>query len=225
MSLFQFHHESHQLSDSTPVAVMLALTGGYLDAYTYVCRGGVFANAQTGNMVFFGMKIAAGDYGAALSYLVPILSFAAGVFITEQIKANFKHAQNIHWRQIVLLVESLLLTAVAFIPHAYAMVANCIVSFVCALQVDSFRKWHGNAFSTTMCTGNLRTATELICSASRQKDAKLAVRGWAYYIIIMVFIAGAMAGYALTKTCSYYSVLFAIIPLLGGFLLMFFREK
>ena len=33
------------------VGVMLAIVGGYLDAYTYISRDHVFANAQTGNMV------------------------------------------------------------------------------------------------------------------------------------------------------------------------------
>ena len=33
------------------VAALLALVGGFLDAYIYILRGGVFANAQTGNMV------------------------------------------------------------------------------------------------------------------------------------------------------------------------------
>ena len=32
------------------VGVMLAIVGGYLDAYTYISRDHVFANAQTGNM-------------------------------------------------------------------------------------------------------------------------------------------------------------------------------
>ena len=37
-------------SESYLVGVLLAIAGGYLDVYTYVCRGGVFANAKTGNI-------------------------------------------------------------------------------------------------------------------------------------------------------------------------------
>ena len=33
-----------QPSDTFAVAALLALAGGFLDAYTYLCRGGVFAN-------------------------------------------------------------------------------------------------------------------------------------------------------------------------------------
>lgn len=39
------------------VGVMLAIVGGYLDAYTYISRDHVFANAQTGNMVLLAINI------------------------------------------------------------------------------------------------------------------------------------------------------------------------
>ena len=35
-------------AESFRVAALLSVTGGFLDAYTYVARDGVFANAQTG---------------------------------------------------------------------------------------------------------------------------------------------------------------------------------
>ena len=40
------------------VGLCLAFTGGFLDAYTYLLRGGVFANAQTGNMVLMALYAA-----------------------------------------------------------------------------------------------------------------------------------------------------------------------
>ena len=38
--------------------------------------------------------------------------------------------------------------------------ANAIVSFTCAVQVQAFRKIHGNVYSSTMCIGNLRSFAE-----------------------------------------------------------------
>ena len=40
-----------QMSESMSLAVLLTLAGGFQDAYSYNCRGRVFANAQTGNIV------------------------------------------------------------------------------------------------------------------------------------------------------------------------------
>ena len=50
------------------VGLCLAFTGGFLDAYTYLLRGGVFANAQTGNMVLMALYAARRD-GRAFYYL------------------------------------------------------------------------------------------------------------------------------------------------------------
>ena len=44
-----------QMSETLQVAVFLALSGGLMDAYSYMLRGKVFANAQTGNMLLLGV--------------------------------------------------------------------------------------------------------------------------------------------------------------------------
>ena len=46
-----------QMSESLVLGLLLAVSGGFFDAYTYLCRGGVFANAQTGNIVLFGARL------------------------------------------------------------------------------------------------------------------------------------------------------------------------
>lgn len=42
------------------VGLALAFAGGFFDAYTYLTRGGVFANAQTGNIVLMSLATARG---------------------------------------------------------------------------------------------------------------------------------------------------------------------
>ena len=51
-----------QMSESAVVNLILALSGGCMDAYSYLYRGEVFANAQTGNMLLFGVNAAGGDF-------------------------------------------------------------------------------------------------------------------------------------------------------------------
>ena len=46
------------LEDCLLYTSCLAFTGGFLDAYTYLLRGGVFANAQTGTMVLMALYAA-----------------------------------------------------------------------------------------------------------------------------------------------------------------------
>ncbi len=53
-----------QMSETFLIGAILAVVGGYLDAYTLRCRGHVFANAQTGNIVLLGVKAAEREWPA-----------------------------------------------------------------------------------------------------------------------------------------------------------------
>ena len=82
-------YSKRQMSDTFLIAVLLAVVGGSLDAYSYVARGHVFANAQTGNIVLFGLHLADGEWMQAGTYIIPVLAFVLGIFIDEWIKARY----------------------------------------------------------------------------------------------------------------------------------------
>ena len=135
-------YSKRQMSDTFLIAVLLAVVGGSLDAYSYVARGHVFANAQTGNIVLFGLHLADGEWMQAGTYIIPVLAFVLGIFIDEWIKKFISPLPKVHWRQIVLLFEIAMLSIVAWLPfgESHDIVANVLVSFVCSMQVQSFRK-------------------------------------------------------------------------------------
>lgn len=91
-----------QKSESFEIAVLLAIVGGFLDAYTYCCRDKVFANAQTGNFVRLAMALANGEYILILRYIISILSFSFGILAAINIRN--KNFLKLHWRQIILIV-------------------------------------------------------------------------------------------------------------------------
>ena len=64
------------------VGALLTFVGGFLDAYTFVSHA-VFANAQTGNVVLFGVETASRHWHAALLRLIPIAAFVVGVVAAE----------------------------------------------------------------------------------------------------------------------------------------------
>ena len=86
---------------------------------------------------------------------------------------RYQKAQRIHWRQLVLAIEILLLFAVGFFPNEMDLLANAMVSFACAMQVQAFRKVNGYAFASTMCIGNLRSGMESLCAYGKTKDKKI----------------------------------------------------
>lgn len=97
-----------QTSESIELAAILAFSGGLMDAYSYLARGKVFANAQTGNILLFGVNLADGDVDRALHYAVPVIAFAVGIALAHSIKI-FSKERRLHWRQTALLVEAALL--------------------------------------------------------------------------------------------------------------------
>ena len=82
------HHG--QMSESFLTAVFLSLSGGLQDAYTYLFRGKVFANAQTGNIVLLSANLMDGIWERVLHYLVPLCAFALGVLTAEKMRERFR---------------------------------------------------------------------------------------------------------------------------------------
>ena len=153
-----------QMSESFLTAAFLSLSGGLQDAYTYIYRGHVFANAQTGNIVLLSQSIAERNWTQTLEYLIPLSFFAFGIAAAELLRFRYQSTTRIHWRQLVLLFEIAILFAVGFMPETCDLIANGIVSFACAMQVQTFRKVKGYSFASTMCIGNLRSGMESLCA-------------------------------------------------------------
>ena len=94
------------MSESAVVNLILALSGGCMDAYSYLYRGEVFANAQTGNMLLFGVNAAGGDFAEAMKYFWPVITFTVGIILADFIRSRIQDV-HVHWRQIVLVGEIL----------------------------------------------------------------------------------------------------------------------
>lgn len=214
-----------QMSDKFRSAVFIILSGGFQDAYTYCCRGGVFANAQTGNIVLMSAALFRGEWGAVTKYLVPVLSFLLGIAAAELVHVHYRKQEKIHWRQIVLIEEIALLFAVGFIPEYLDPLANALVSFVCALQVQTFHKIHGQPYASTMCIGNMRSGMESLCAYARSHDRETLIKSLTYFGVIGVFAAGAGIGSALSSMIGN-AVIWVCCGLLSvSFFLMFIHEK
>ena len=83
------------MSDSLRLGTVLTLAGGLQDAYSYNCRGQVFANAQTGNIVLLGQSLAGGQWVVALHYVFPLLAFLAGVYASEWVRHLGRHSRTL----------------------------------------------------------------------------------------------------------------------------------
>ena len=212
------------MSESFLTAVFLSLSGGLQDAYTYLFRGKVFANAQTGNIVLLSANLMDGNWERVLHYLVPLCAFALGVLTAEKMRERFREMRTLHWRQLVVLGEGLLLFLVGFLPQEQNLLANAIVSFACAMQVQAFRKVNGYAFASTMCIGNLRSGMDALCSWLVVGNRAAKDKALHYFAIIFLFALGAALGSVALNFCSAKAIWFSCLLLAVSFCLMFLKE-
>lgn len=212
------------MSEAMSTGIFLTLSGGFQDAYTYYTRGKVFANAQTGNIILLGHNAMNGDFTDAFRYLVPVLAFAGGIYISEVIRGIYREYGKLHWRQIVVVLEILLLFVVGFLPQSTNMAANILVSFVCAMQVEAFRKMKGSAYASTMCIGNLRSATEMLYRYRHTKEKGCLEKCLRYYGVILVFGIGAALGSFMTSLFEERTIWISCGFLFVCFCIMFIKE-
>ena len=154
----KLQNADRQMSEAFITSVFLAMSGGFQDAYTYFTRDEVFSNAQTGNVVLMSQNFMTGQWGDGLRYLFPVLAFAIGVVAAERIQNTFKYAKKLHWRQMILLIEILILfavyagrigyagnrTGILFLRHAGTDLPEGGRLFLCKHYVHrKFTKRHG----------------------------------------------------------------------------------
>lgn len=222
-------NRASQMSESIELGGILALGGGFMDAYSYTCRDKVFANAQTGNLLLLGIHLTQGNGRMVIRYLMPVLMFAAGIVIADLVRTVFGQMSLFHWRQLSVFCEIVALTVVAFIPRSMNLLANSIISLACGIQVESFRKIHGNLIATTMCIGNLRAAMNHLvtfCRCPEKKESLELYRSLLYFGIIFCFVLGAVIGNLFVNRYGDTAILFDSGILTAGLILMFAdREK
>jgi uncharacterized membrane protein YoaK (UPF0700 family) len=146
---------------SLPVSATLACAGAYLDGFTYVGHGHVFANAMTGNVVLLGVDAISGSWRRCLSHLLPILMFLMGIGcarlgLLPGIRRWLQHPEL-----AVLGIEITVLFSLGCLPPWTAnFVITMSIAFAASLQMATFRDINGRSYSSTFTTGNLRTMIE-----------------------------------------------------------------
>lgn len=207
------------------LGVLLALVGGFLDAFTFIGHGGVFSNAQTGNVVLVGIYAARGDWARVLRQLLPLLAFVLGVFTAETMTHPTVKAWVRRPLRAALIAEIIVLVAVSFLPDdigGFAVVL--LVSFVAAVQnstFDTLRKW---PFNTVTLTGNLRTTTRSLYRALVLRRHGEGDKARSFAIVCLAFLLGAVIGAFATTSWGNRAALVGA-GILAAALLLFIVEE
>jgi uncharacterized membrane protein YoaK (UPF0700 family) len=181
------------------LGLLLAVAGGFLDAFTYVGHGYVFANSMSGNVVLVGVSIVAGQWTQVMRNLTMVLAFLAGVAT-----ANLLHLPSVtavvrRPKLDCLLLELAFLLIVGGLPAGYPdYVTTLGISFVAAVQTSTFRQLGDWPYSSVMTTGNLRSfaaATVAWLSFRDRAEARKLVH---FGTVCTAFLGGALLGSACT---------------------------
>ena len=206
------------------ICASLAMVSGFLETYTYLLKGGVFANAQTGNILLFAVAISEGRPADSLRYLLPVVSFALGIALAAAMRTRFGHMSRLHWRQLTLLVEILILFGVSFFPAGQHLWANSLTSLACGIQVQAFRKIEGNGIATTMCIGNLRSGMDALVAFGHSHDKNALWKSLHYFAIIFIFALGAGIGTQCVGIFGERTIWLSCALLLVSLCFMFIKE-
>jgi len=206
--------------DNIVIGVSLSLVGGFLDAYSYLLKGKVFANAQTGNVVLLFISIANHELHKSLKYIIPIMTFALGIFISETVKS--RRCIKSYVRMIaVLLFEMSVIAAIGFTGnHFQNDIINSVISFIAALQVANFDTVDGNPIATTMITGNLKSSMINLAKYFCTTDKKYLHSCLKYFLIITSFGLGVSVGFIAIKIYAEKSILLCELFIMLAFIMI-----
>ena len=151
--------EPHDISGLFMIACLFTVAGGYLGAFSYIAHGHVFANAQTGNFVFFAVFASAGQWAQAWRHVPPpIVAFSLGVALAKLLGVQTqKHTfrATLLYQEFEVAILAVLAVVGARLPNASVVP---LISFVAALQNTSLDRIGQWSFNSPMTTGNLRDA-------------------------------------------------------------------
>lgn len=193
-----------QHSDSLFIGIILFFIGGFQNVYTYLNCGKIFANLQTGNMMWMAVALAEKDILGAARYLIPLGSFCLGCVIGALVDTKCKYNFKMHWRTIVLIIK-MIITIIASLLAA-------LITFNSALSLQGFKNVCNRSLPAMMMIGNLRKAVDHLTKYSINHNKEDLKEGMLIWMLLFTFIFGAYISAILSDYFMNKTILF-IIPL------------
>ena len=228
----QRSENSDQISPFRSLATLVAIecaftvTGGFLDAYAFIAHDHVFANAQTGNVVYFAVYATEGNWTEAVRHVPPILAFICGVTAAKLLGSRSHkrtYRATLQCQCIELVVLSLLALFVSRLPNAIVVP---VISFVAALQITSFDALGPWSFNSAMTTGNLKSAVVgsflWLRGYEPDKNRGKAIVSW---VACLSFLFGALFGGFYTRRHASHALVPCIVLVFLGFVLTWYKHR
>ncbi|CAI2587850.1 hypothetical protein AKUH3B111A_05950 [Apilactobacillus kunkeei] len=206
------------------IAILLSITSGGIDAYTFIEQGGVFAGLQTGNSILFGISLANHEFDQSLKYIFSIIFFALGIVI---IKVMQRKLDSINIRKVIIMFYEIVVIMIVglLVKNTSSVLIVGLLSLVSAAQLQEFKLLKGNPFNPLMMTGNISKIANNAYLALVDHDKKAQSLLMDTIMVITSFILGTFIIGIVDHYLNAYSVLVLIIPLSLVIIFNFINRK
>ena len=172
---------------------LLIMAAGWFGGYTFIQRGGVFCNAQTANIVLFGIALGQRNWHSAAYLLIPITAYFAGAFFSELLGKTVKRFRFLRWDTMLIGIEVLVVFVLGLLPARVPdQICQIALNFICSMQFNTFRQVKGIPAATTFVTNHIRqvgaNAAKFLRHHDRESGKRLALHG----LLILFFALGAV---------------------------------
>lgn len=210
----ELHREFYLTCEKYYIFELLTIAAGMMGLYTYNLRGGVFCNAQTGNVVMMSVAFGQGRFSDGLYYLIPFTAYIVGTVVSEVLPEKVRRSHFIRWDTLLVGIEIVTLLLVGLMPFSWPnQIAQIIINFLCSMQFNTFRQAEGIPMATTFVTNHVRQIGINIAKTMRGKDSEAQRKAWRHAKIILAFFFGGLVMTAASKFFQERSIWLAVIPL------------
>lgn len=190
------------------IFLLLMFSGGIMGAYSYIMKGGVFANAQTANCLLLGVSAAEGNWNHFITLLFPITTYFLGSVLSEVMIRILKS----QWEIIEIVLAIILLAIVGLLPSSSPFVcSHILITLVSAMQYNTFKKSYGSSMSTVFCTAHIRQAGVNLAGSITDKDKQAFLRFLSHLMMVLIFIFGSFLTVLLCRRFLKYTIFFAVV--------------
>ena len=144
-------------------AALLSAGGGFLNSYAWVAHGHVFTNAQTGNIILFGVFAAQDEWRQALRHVPPMLAFFPGVFTAQWLHKRRFSDDQVRATGVRVCGEVVILTIVGVLSPALPdTVSVAAIAFAATMQSSGFQRVGKWPYTSVVTTANSRSLGETL---------------------------------------------------------------
>jgi uncharacterized membrane protein YoaK (UPF0700 family) len=193
-------------------AALVTAASGFLDAYTFLARGGVFANVQTGNVVLFFIDLSERHFAECLEHVWPIVAFLLGVTLATHVKTGkLDHLVRYPLRWTVV-VHVLTLAIIGFIPDSVPnLYVTVPIAFMGAMQLELFRSVGDLNYMVVATTGNMMRMVDTAYSVITTKSQTSRNAFRTYRNVTFSFSVGAATGAFATQWLGVHAIWLASV--------------